>query len=137
MANEITVYSNLTHTAFGSTVTSATTTDVVDDGSSNKRHRLFVQSVGTTLEAVEMGDINLGATSKGYMARLRNLATSTAQVTVSVSHSAGDVEFAKMLPGETWGPVRMLGLTSSHPVLKMKATVADTSVEVILCETEA
>lgn len=137
MASEITIVSNLTHAAFGSTVTSATTTDVVDDNSSNKRHRLFVQSVGTSLEAVEMGDINLGATNKGYMARLRNLATATAQVTVAVSHSGGDVEFARMLPGETWGPVRMLGLTASHPVLKVKASVADTSVEVILCETDA
>ena len=137
MASEITIVSNLTHTALGSTVTGAITTDVVDDASGTKRHRLFVQNVGTGLEAVEMGDINLGATSKGYMVRLRNLATATAQVTVAVSHSGGDVEFAKMLFGETWGPVRMLGLTSSHPVLKVKSSVADTSVEVILCETEA
>ena len=137
MPSEITVVSNLTHAAFGSTVTSATTSDVIDDTSSTKRHRLFVQSVGTSLEAVEMGDINLGFTSRAYWVRLRNLSAAQQSppfITVAVSHSGGDVEFATMQAGETFGPVRMVGLTASHPVLKVKASVTDTPVEVILCE---
>jgi hypothetical protein len=134
MANEITVLSNLTHAAGGSTVTAATTSDVIDDNSTTKRHALTVQDVGfNTSEAADVGDVD---TSKEYFARLRNLDTSNA-VLVYVTSSGNDVEIGRMKPGETWGPARMKAVVSSNPLLKVKAVTAACQVEVIACQAEA
>jgi hypothetical protein len=134
MPGEITVVSNLIHAAGGSTVGAATTTDVIDDNSTTKRHALTVQDVGfNTSEAADVGDVD---TSKEYFARLRNLDTSNA-VLVYVTSSGTDVEIGRMKPGETWGPARMKAVVSSNPLLKVKAVTAACQVEVIACQAEA
>lgn len=134
MANEITVLSNLTHSAGGSTVTSATTSDVVNDDSTTKRHSLIVQDVGfSASEAASMGDVN---TAKQYWVRLRNL-DATNYVLVYVTSGGSDVEIGRMNPGETWGPCRMKAVAASNPTLKVKADTAACQVEVIACQAEA
>ena len=134
MANEITVVSNLTHAAAGSTVTAATTSDVIDDNSTTKRHSLIVQDVDdAATEAADVGDVD---TSKEYFARLRNLDVSNS-VLVYVTSGGSDVEVGRMKPGETWGPCRMKAVASSNPILKVKAVTANCQVEVIACQAEA
>ena len=134
MPNEITIVSNLTHAAFGSTVTSATTSDVVDDPSTTKRHSLIVQDVGFSVsEAASLGDVN---TAKMYWARLRNL-DPVNYVLVYVTSGGSDVEIGRMNPGETWGPCRMKAVATGNPTLKVKANVAACNVEVIACQAEA
>lgn len=134
MANEITVYSNLTHTASGSTVTSSTTSDVINDDSATKRHSLIVQDVGfAATEAASVGDVN---TAKQYWARLRNLDLNNF-VLVYVTSGGSDVEIGRMNPGETWGPCRMKAVSASNPTLKVKADTAACQVEVIACQAEA
>lgn len=134
MPNEITVSSNLTHTANGSTVTSATTTDVVNDDSTAKRHSLIVQDVGfAATEAASVGDVD---TSKQYWARLRNLDANN-YVLVYITSGGSDVEIGRMNAGETWGPCRMKAVSSGNPTLKVKANLAACQVEVIACQAEA
>ena len=134
MPNEITIVSNLTHAAFGSTVTSATTSDVMDDPSDTKRHSLIVQDVGFSVsEAASLGDVN---TAKMYWARLRNL-DSVNYVSVYVTSGGSDVEIGRMNPGETWGPCRMRAVAAGNPTLKVKADTAACQVEVLACQAEA
>jgi hypothetical protein len=134
MAGEITVVSNLTHAAGGSTVTGATTSDVIDDNSLNKRHSLIVQDVVSTgTEVADVGDVD---TSKEYFVRLRNLETAN-PVLVFVTSSGTDVEVGRMKFGETWGPVRMKAVVSSNPLLKVRGVNATCQVEVIACQAEA
>lgn len=134
MANEITIVSNLTHTAAGSTVTSATTSDVVDDPSTTKRHSLIVQDVGfAASETASTGDVN---TAKQYWARLRNLDPNN-YVIVYVTSGGSDVEIGRISSGETWGPCRMKAVVSGNPLLKVKADTAACQVEVIACQAEA
>ena len=135
MANEITVQSNLTHSTGtnGSTVTSATTTDVVNDDSTTKRHALVVQDVGSaSTEAITVNDVD---TSKQYWARLRNLDTANA-VLVYVTSGGSDVEIGRMNAGETWGPCRMKAISGGNPTIKVKGNTATCQVEVITCQCE-
>ena len=134
MANEITVYSNLTHTANGSTVTSATTTDVINDNSTTKRHSLVVQDVGTSVEeAVSVGDVD---TSKEYFLRLRNLDANN-NVLVYITSGGTAVESFKMKAGETWGANRMKAIAGGNPTVKVKSVTSACQVEVLACEAEA
>ena len=139
MANEITVQSNLTHTAGGSTVTSATTTDIVNDDSADKRHSLIIQDVGTSAtEAISVGDVN---TAKQYWVRLRNLNASNASpspyVLIYTTSGGSDVEIGRINQGETWGPCRMKAISSGNPTLKVRSFEAICQVEVIACQAEA
>jgi hypothetical protein len=115
MAGEITVVSNLTHAAGGSTVTGATTSDVIDDNSLNKRHSLIVQDVvSTATEVADVGDVD---TSKEYFVRLRNLETAN-PVLVFVTSSGTDVEIGRMKFGGNVGAGAYEGCRVEQPAPK-------------------
>lgn len=106
----ITISSNMTVSYGGSTITSATTSDTwtensvdIDALDIDGSHILNVQNVGTSREAMVVGDVN---TAKSYAVRLRNLSTS-GYVTIETYDGTNYVESGLMYPGEPHGPIRV------------------------------
>jgi hypothetical protein len=132
----ITISSNLTATYGGSTITGATTTDSITEnatdisgGSIDGSHILNLQSVGTSREAVVLGDVS---TAKSYLVRLRNN-DATNYVELEVYNATNYVKAGILYPGEIWGPARI----PENITLHLTANTAACVVEVIAAEAGA
>jgi hypothetical protein len=132
----ITVSSNLTSTSGGSTITGATTTDSiiinaadVEADTIDGSHILNLQTVGTTREALVVGDVT---TAKSYWVRLRNVDADN-YVEVETYNSTNYVKAGILYPGEMWGPVRV----PENITLHLTANTAACIVEVIAAEAGA
>jgi len=117
----------------GSTITSATTTDTwtenatdVTAGDIDGSHILNIQNVGTTREAMVVGDVN---TAKSYGVRLRNL-DATNYVTIETYDGTNYVESGLMYPGEPHGPIRV----PAGKTIYLKANTAACNVECMAAE---
>lgn len=129
----ITVSSNMTAAYGGSTITSATTTDTwtenatdVTAGDIDGSHILNIQNVGTSREAMVVGDVN---TAKSYAVRLRNL-DSDNYVTIETYDGTNYVESGLMYPGEPHGPIRV----PAGKTIYLKANTAACNVECMAAE---
>lgn len=129
----ITVSSNMTAAYGGSTITSATTTDTwtenatdITNGDIDGSHILNIQNVGTSREAMVVGDVN---TAKSYSVRLRNL-DATNYVTVETYDGTNYVESGLMYPGEPYGPIRL----PANKLIYLKANTAACNVECMAAE---
>jgi hypothetical protein len=132
----ITISSNLTATYGGSTITGATTTDSITEnatdisgGSIDGSHILNLQSVGTSREAVVLGDVS---TAKSYLVRLRNN-DATNYVELEAYNATNYVKAGILYPGEIWGPARI----PENITLHLTANTAACVVEVIAAEAGA
>lgn len=129
----ITISSNLTAAYGGSSITSATTSDTwtenatdITNGDIDGSHILNVQNVGTTREAMVVGDVN---TAKSYGVRLRNL-DATNYVTIETYDGTNYVESGLMYPGEPHGPIRV----PANKLIYLKANSAACNVECMAAE---
>lgn len=129
----ITVSSNMTAAYGGSTITSATTTDTwtenatdITNGDIDGSHILNIQNVGTSREAMVVGDVN---TAKSYGVRLRNL-DATNYVTIETYDGTNYVESGLMYPGEPHGPIRV----PANKLIYLKANTAACNVECMAAE---
>lgn len=129
----ITVSSNMTAAYGGSTITSATTTDTwtenatdITNGDIDGSHILNIQNVGTSREAMVVGDVN---TAKSYGVRLRNL-DATNYVTIETYDGTNYVESGIMYPGEPHGPIRV----PANKLIYLKANTAACNVECMAAE---
>jgi hypothetical protein len=135
MANEITTAFKLSVTKGGVTITNATgtgtKTQTIQSNLTGVVHHT-VQSVGhAEAEALSLGDVTLTA---DHMVLLINR-DATNFVTVNANKSADHLAVCgKMLPGESWGPVRLLAQTASYPSITLQADTADCLVEVVACD---
>ena len=137
----VTFNSNLTHTdTVGSTVTSATTTDVITTPTTltTSAHILAVQSIDPaasgTFETVVLGDV---AVTGEHCVRLRNLGFAVPanggnsvpfiEIALQTGASAYSV-LGRLYATETWGPARMQPQTSSgSPYPRLVARSASTT----------
>jgi hypothetical protein len=133
MANEITIQAKLSAAKNGAGISNATTTktQTIENALAGPRVN-GLQSVGTSKEAVALADTD---TTKQYMVLLRNT-DPTNYVTVYGRPDAtpNDCAVGIMLPGESWGPVRMPALTGGYPLLYVKADTAACQVDVQVTE---
>ena len=136
MASTVTFQSNLTHNdGNGSTVTSASTSDVITTPASltTSAHIQSTQQIDPaasgTFEALNLGDV---AVTGEHAVRLRNLGFSS-----SGGNNVAFVELAlqtavstfavigRLYATETWGPCRMQAQTGGYP--KLVALAASTT----------
>lgn len=131
----ITISSNMTVSYGGSTITSATTSDTWTENAADLSatppditgvHLLNVQEVGTTREAMVVGDVN---TAKSYAVRLRNM-DATNYVTIETYDGTNYVESGLMYPGEPHGPIRV----PANKLIYLKANSAACNVECMAAE---
>ncbi len=128
MPNEITLTSGLSHSHSGSTLNtgSRSKTVTVETTFTVQRHHFTVQNVGTSREAMSVGDVD---TAKDYMVALKNL-DGTNFVKVEVYDSTNYVYAFNIEPGEPFGPVRVDGGKTLH----LTADAAACSVEVAVSD---
>lgn len=128
MANEVTVTSRVQWSKSGVTIANATYTDTITVESTLTKASSSVVSIGTTVEAVDTGDVTV---TKQYGLRFTNLdATNFVTVYVRYDVSPTDVVAGIMLPGETFGPVRAGAQSGGYPAYWLKADTAACDVEV-------
>lgn len=102
----VTFQSNLTASASGSTVTSASTSKVVTTPSGTALNLTsLTQSIATTATAIDAGGIDL---TKAYALRFRN-ADASANMLVLCTVGAADRIVGMVRPGSTYGPVDVPG----------------------------
>lgn len=137
MANEITLTAKLSATKNSVTVTNAVYTKPQTMEGALEHMYHAVQEVGTSEEAVELGDVDItDATGHEYMLLLINR-DDTNYVSVKVKYAADPLYWTigVMLAGESWGPVRLPTLTAaSLGGIYLDADTADCAVEVVACE---
>lgn len=136
MANEISLTAKLSVTKNSVTVTNAVSTKTQTMESAKEKLHHTVQGVGTTREAVSLGDVDkTNATGGEYIVLLCNRDT-TNFVIVEVQTGASTYQqVGLMRPGEFWGPVRMQKLDASgYGGLFLDADNTDCDVEVVACE---
>lgn len=121
MANEITFISGLS--AIKSNLNLATPTESLRATMTGDRADRRTQAVGTTYEAIAVGDIS----SAGW-ARFKNL-DGTNYVEIGLEVAAAFYGFVKLLPGETSGPMRLSTLS-----IFGRANTAGVNLEVMLIE---
>lgn len=133
MANEITIQSKLTATKGGSSVTNYTSDFTITMESTLTKMTNLVQGVGTTREAVDVGDVDItNATGAQYLLQLTNN-DATNFVLLEVQTGASTYwTVGVMLPGESWGPVRLPKLDGSgYGGIFMDADTAACDVNVV------
>lgn len=121
MADEITITSNM-ELSNGAVVYQPQTQQFTAD-QSTAEIIINVQTIGTSAEAVELGDI----ATPGW-ARFHNL-DPTNFVQVGVDDGGGFVPFMKVLPGEIQGPVR---IDPTH-TLQAKADTGSCKLKTEIC----
>lgn len=128
MANEITMVSSLAHTKDSSTMTTGQTskTQTVETTITSQKHHFTVQAVGTSREALSVGDVTV---SKDYLVRLKNM-DSTNFVKVEFYDSTNYVYAFNIEPGEPCGPFRVDGGKTVH----LTADTAECAVEVAVSD---
>lgn len=114
MANEISLTFKLQAAKGGSTIVNATTTKTQTMASTAAAMQHGTQNVGTTREALNVGDVDItNATGGEYIVLLRNM-DATNFCTVELNYGSGTYyQVGLMRPGEGWGPVRMQKLDGS------------------------
>lgn len=144
MANEISLTAKLSVTANSVTVTNATSTktqsiDADFDVTNPPALHHTLQEVGTSEEAVDLGDIDTtNATGDEYMLLLANRdATNYVDVFVKLTEGSPDTykQIGRMRPGEFWAG-RMVQATAADDIggIYLKADTAACQVEVVACE---
>lgn len=136
MANEITLGFKLQASKNGTTVVNATQTKTQSMASTATAMTHITQAVGTSREAVELGDVdNSNATGGEYIVCLRNM-DDTNFCIVELNHgSSAYYQVGLLRPGECWGPVRMQKLDGSgYGGLYLDFDTAAGEIEVIACE---
>jgi hypothetical protein len=132
MANEITVQAKLTAAKNGASITNATSSKTQTMESTLEKLHHTVQDVGTTTEAVGLGDV---AVADQHWILLRNLdATNFVTVHVRKDVTPTDTVAGVMLPGESFGPVRAGAQSGGYPHYRMTADTAACDVEVLACD---
>jgi hypothetical protein len=114
MANEITITTTLTYAKNGVTWVSRTDTTTIDQTASGVSFVQVVQNVGTSEEAITLGDIS----TPGFL-RVKNL---DATNFVLIRHGTGGSDLVKLKPGE-------------HCLLRLDDT--DASAPYIIADTAA
>lgn len=134
----VTFQSNLTYNDnAGSTVTSATTSDVITGTAGTVAHIANAQAVtvaaASAAQTIALGSVDV---TKEYAVRFRNLswATSAANVNAGVAPCIEIVlqtavstfqPLGRMYVTETLGPIRMVKQTSGYPKLLARVTDAN------------
>lgn len=132
MANEITVQAKLTAAKNGASITNATSSKTQTMESTLEKLHHTVQEVGTSSEAVSLGDVDV---SKQHWILLRNLdATNFVTVHIRKDVTPTDTVAGVMLPGESFGPVRAGAQTAGYPHYRTTADTAACPVEVGACD---
>lgn len=128
MANEITMVSALTHVKDSSTMATGNTskTQTVETTITSQKHHFTVQAVGTSREALSVGDVTI---SKDYVVRLKNM-DSANFVKVEFYDSTNYVHAINIEPGEPSGPYRVDGGKTVH----LTADTAECAVEVAVSD---
>ncbi len=130
MANELTLTASLRAQKNNVAVVPLVTSKTQTMESTLTHMLLSVQAVGTSVEAVATGDVDV---TKQYMVLLFNR-DATNYVSVSVYDGTNTIVAGIMLPGEPWGPVRMPAQSGGFPVLRMTANTAACNVECLVSE---
>ena len=136
MANEISLQFKLQAAKNGATIVNATTTKTQTMASTATSMTHLTQNVGTSREAVDLGDVdNSNATGGEYLVLLRNM-DDTNWCMVELNHgSSAYYQVGLMRPGECWGPVRMQKLDGSgYGGLFLDFDTAGGEIEVLACE---
>lgn len=129
MANEILITGALSATKDGVTVSSSTAKAADMGDYANSLHHT-VQDVGHSVaEDVEIADIDV---AREYVVKLTNL-DGTNYVDV-IPADGGSTYIFRIRPGESFGPVRVIGALGN--VLRVKANSAACRVEVVAVEAD-
>lgn len=131
MANEISMSSALSASLGGVTVgASRSVQATMGDYADTLLHA--VQDVGYSVaEDVNLGDVNV---AREYLVHLTNLdATNFVDV---IPCDGGSTYRFRMRPGESFGPVRVIGGLGSGKVIQVKADTAACRVEVVVVEAD-
>ena len=113
MSNEITIQAKLTATKNNASITNSVSSKTQTMESTLEKLHHTVQAVGTSIEDVSLGDLDV---SKQHWILLRNL-DPTNYVTVTLRSAATPVDGVAgiMLPGESFGAVRAGAQTAGYP----------------------
>ena len=132
MANEITIQAKLTATKNSASITNSVSSKTQTMESTLEKLHHTVQAVGTSIEDVALGDVDI---SKQHWILLRNLdGTNYVTVTLRSAVTPVDAVAGIMLPGESFGPVRAGAQTAGYPKYMMTANTAACDVEVLACD---